>query len=100
MKLSFTADLEATDNDLRRRQEVVTAAETLDDMAKCHSNWFCKIDDFEDYRQPLRRFWFTFRPVIEKMRGTTVPRDFAFALEAEAKRTLAEDRTTGRLPAL
>jgi hypothetical protein len=97
-KLFFRLLLDAVNKEPGMPAKIALAAENFDNIAKCGTSFFCKIDNYASYKQPMRRFWFTFRPAIEQMRGVIAPRDFASTLEKEAKKTLDEDRRAGRLP--
>ncbi|TIN95548.1 MAG: hypothetical protein E5Y06_12420 [Mesorhizobium sp.] len=78
---------------------VYTATEILNDMVSCQNSFLCKIDNYPSYREQIRRFWFTFRPVIMDMRDVSkiVPKNFGSELEKEAGKILTEDQAAGLL---
>ena len=80
------------------QEKVDLAVENLDSLVKCKQSIFCRVDDYSDYEQPIRRFWYTFKPVVVARRGKDVVADFGTALEQEARRILQEDRQHKRLP--
>jgi hypothetical protein len=79
--------------------EVVGATEALDDMVRCQDSWLCNVKNFSFYEQRLRRYWFTFKPIIYDLRSNDVlPEDFGSHLESKAIEILERDRAAGRLP--
>lgn len=68
-------------------------------MVSCQNSFLCKIDNYPSYREQIRRFWFTFRPVIMDMRDVSkiVPKNFGSELEKEAGKILTEDQAAGLL---
>jgi hypothetical protein len=74
------------------------ATEALEEAIRCNRSWTCHVQGYRSYEQAIRRFWYTYRPVLLPMRGTQMPADFGRLVEVEAARILQDDRRLGRLP--
>lgn len=78
--------------------QIVSAVEATESLIICHRSFFCRVDDYRDYEQSLRRFWYTYRVVIQRQRGNLLPPSFGVLVEEEAERILDADRARGFLP--
>ncbi|MBB5665114.1 hypothetical protein GGE68_003328 [Rhizobium leguminosarum] len=78
--------------------QVVSAVEATESLINCHESFFCRVDDYADYEQSLRRFWYTYRVVVQSERGNLLPPSFGALVEKEARRILESDRERGFLP--
>jgi hypothetical protein len=79
--------------------QLINAIEASEAVIKCHQSNFCLINDYDTpYEQPIRRLWYTYRSVVQRLRGHLIPASFGAVLENEAKRILKHDREIGKLP--
>ena len=79
-----------------KEQEVVRATEVLDEIIRCKTAHFCVVNNYGEYEQVIRRFWYTFRPFLLEERKNQIS-TFSLPLQAEAERVLAIARANGNL---
>lgn len=65
--------------------KLITAANTLNEIALCHESWTCTIDNYAYYESAITEFWGTYRSVLLPLRKDEPP-GFCAALERETKR--------------
>lgn len=80
------------------RGKIIIAVETIEHIIDCHQSYICLFEGYSNYEQPIRRFWYGYRPAVETMRGNIIPSQFGSKLENEARRILIADRERGYLP--
>ncbi|WSG73666.1 hypothetical protein U8P80_19985 [Rhizobium beringeri] len=68
------------------------AINTYDLIVRCHTSWFCHIDDYEALKDKMINVWFSYAGKIRQMRGTVTGADFGAPLEEEAQRLRAEQK--------
>ena len=94
----FAQAVQAFTSEKNLHGQIITAVETSEALIKCHKSYFCLVDGYHTYEQPMRRFWYTYRSVLIPMRGHLIPTSFGVNLESEAKRILEVDQARKYLP--
>lgn len=97
-KAGFEAAVEQLVAEKELYGQIVSAVEAAEALIDCHRSFFCRVDDYQDFEQSTRRFWYNYRVVVFKQRGNLLPPTFGSLVEDEAKRILEADRARGVLP--
>ncbi|MBY3565703.1 hypothetical protein [Rhizobium laguerreae] len=79
-------------NDSQLEGSLEQAVNAYDRIVRCHSSFFCHIDDYEALNDQMINVWFSYAGKIRAMRGTAAGSDFGVSLEQEAKRLRAEQK--------